>query len=293
MTSARQPHELQVLAARRWPRGRHPGGLGWEVATNQLPEVVATRHRSDGTVAGWAGIDRPGELVVEADDDVASDLLANAVDAASDAEAVTVHVAEADDALRTAVERAGFAKASPWMGMWRRASVGDRAKVLTDGAIVRATREGEEAARVAVHRRAWRPADLPWHPDHRPPTAPDAESSFDHGRFAATQATWLYDRELDLVVETTDGELVACCIAWFDADLGVAEIEPLGVVPTHRRQGFAGALCLEVSARVAERGGDEVFISSGPRVAYPASHAAYTKAGFETRRRGAVWQLRR
>jgi ribosomal protein S18 acetylase RimI-like enzyme len=290
--TASGPHELQALAHRRWPLGRHPGGLGWELARGELPPTLAIQRRPDGTVAGWAGIDQPGAVAVEADADVAADLLALAVDAAT-GEVVEVAVAAGDHGLRAAVEAAGFTMGDPWSGMWRRASVDDRPHDLADGCVVRATREGEEEARVDVHRRAWRPADLPWHPDHRPPIAPGAESSFDCDRFAAVQATWLYDADLDLVVERPDGALVACCTAWFDAVLGVAEIEPLGVVPEFRRRGLAGAMCLEVSARVAERGGDEVFISVGPSVAYPANHGAYTKAGYETRRRGDVWRLRR
>ena len=122
---------------------------------------------------------------------------------------------------------------------------------------------------------------------------PDAASGFDEARFARVEAQPLYVRALDLVVESPGGELVAFCTAWLDPELGVAEIEPLGVVPTHRRIGLAGALCLEVSARVAERGGREVFINSGPRVEYPANGGAYAKAGFEARVRGAVWELRR
>lgn len=292
MSGEHRPHELQLLARRRWPRGRHPGGLGWELARQELPQLLDVRRRADGTVAGWAGIDGPAAITVEADDDVAADLLDLAL-AAATAEIVEIEVAADDDGLRAAVERAGFTIRDPWMGMWRRASITDRPAGIAGGYVVRATREGEEDARVEVHRRAWRPADLPWHPDHRPPTSPAAESSFDRARMAAVQATWLYDRDLDLVVEAPDGELVACCVAWLDPVLGVAEIEPVGVVPTHRRRGLAGALCREVSARVAERGGEEVFISVGPSVAYPANHGAYAKAGFETRRRGGLWQLRR
>lgn len=37
----------------------------------------------------------------------------------------------------------------------------------------------------------------------------------------------------------------------------------------HRRKGLAGALCYEAVARVARRGGSEVFINTGPRTAYP------------------------
>jgi GNAT superfamily N-acetyltransferase len=292
VTGQAGPHELQVLAQRRWPLGRHPGGLGWEVATDQLPEVVRVFRGDDGIAIGWAGIERPGVLTVEADPTVVTEALACALDEAS-GDVVQVNVADGDAALQTAVEAAGFTRAHPWYGSWRTASVDDRPHDLAGGCIVRAVREDEDAARIEVHRRAWRPADLPWHPDHRPPTPPDAESGFGAAQFARVKASWLYDRELDLVVEAPGGALVACCTASYDATLGVAEIEPLGVVPSHRRIGLAGALCLEVSARIAERGGREVFINAGPRVDYPANGGAYAKAGFEARVRGSIWGLRR
>ena len=287
-----EPHELQTLARRRWPLGRHPGGLGWELATEQLPEVLAIRRREDGSVSGWVGVERPGTLTVEAQPEAAEELLALAL-AEVTGDVLTIEVATDDLALRAAVTDRGFVADRPWMGMWRRASIDDRPVEVGRGCTIRAMHADEDHARVDVHRRAWRPAELPWHPDHRPAVPGDAESSFDLAGFRRARATWGYERELDLVVEAPDGELVGCCTAWFDAALGVAEIEPLGIVPSHRRRGLAGALCLEVSARVAERGGREVFLNVGPRVEYPANHGAYAKAGFETRGRGATWVLRR
>lgn len=288
--SAAEPDELQLLARRRWPLGRHPGGLGWEL-TGQLPSVVDVWRRPDGSVSGWAGIDGPGELTVEADDDVAAEALRRAVESAA-GDVLELHVPDGDDALRAAAAGSGFQRAEAWTGMWRAASVDDRPGVVA-GCVVRAVGDHERHARIDVHRRAWRPADLPWHPDRRPATPEDAESSFDESALARTEATWLYDRDLDLVVESPQGELVGCCTVWLDPALGVAEIEPLGVVPAYRRLGLAGALCREASARVAERGGHEVFINAGPRLAYPASAAAYAKAGYQTRTRGAVWRLHR
>ncbi len=79
------------------------------------------------------------------------------------------------------------------------------------------------------------------------PSDPDAESSFTTEGYESVRGAWLYDQSLDLVaVVNDDGPLAACCIAWFDPSIGVCEIEPLGVVPEHRRRGLAIALCLEV-----------------------------------------------
>ena len=94
---------------------------------------------------------------------------------------------------------------------------------------------------------------------------------------------WRYDPELDLVAvsDHDDGRFAACCIAWFDPSIGVAEIEPLGVAPEHRRHGLAVALCLEVANQVAARGGTHVYINAQPQPGYPAPSSAYFAAGFE------------
>ena len=88
------------------------------------------------------------------------------------------------------------------------------------------------------------------------------------------------------MVETPAGDLAGSCIAWYDSATGWAEIEPLGIVPAHRRRGLAVALCLEVARRVSELGGRELFINTGPRDDYPAPAGAYAKAGFVSVSRG-------
>jgi GNAT superfamily N-acetyltransferase len=62
---------------------------------------------------------------------------------------------------------------------------------------------------------------------------------------------------------------------------GVCEIEPLGVAPEHRRHGRAVALCIEVAALVADRGGTHVYINGQPQPGYVASTSAYFAAGFQ------------
>ena len=137
-------------------------------------------------------------------------------------------------------------------------------------------------ARVEVHRAAWRPASLPYPAQHRPTVDSDATSTFTLPAYEAVQETWLYDPELDLVVVAPDGSLAGCCLAWYDATTGVAEIEPLGVVPEHRGRGLAGMLCLEAAERLRRTGGRAMFINTGPRLRYPAPGRAYARAGFET-----------
>src|SRR5437016_3415880 len=225
--------------------------------------------------------------------DVARAIVEWLVDAAK-APQLTIEVANDDHALGTALDRVGFTRqADAGSGHGMRRPVLTVAPPPVAGYSVRAVQPGETGARVEVHRAAWRPASLPWHRGHQPPTDPDATSSFTREGYEAVRNTWLYDPGFDLVAVAPDGSLAACCIAWLDPSTGVAEIEPLGVAPNHRRRGLAGALCLEVAARVGRAGGHEVFINTSPSDAYPAPAGAYAKAGFEVINRTRTYGLRR
>ncbi len=271
---------VQRVASRLWPVGWHPGGLGWALARGQLAdEVVVFEGRDD--VEGWAArsVHEPGELLAQVDPsrpDVADLIVGWLLDAVGGARA-TVEVHDGDATLAFALRRGGFVPhpGARVVGMFRPAGEADTAVA---GYSVRPVRDDERAARVAVHRAAWKPSTLPW-ADGRM-TAPDAESSFTETAYEAVRDTWQYRRDLDLVAVTPDGALAGCCIAWFDPATGVAEIEPLGVAPEHRRNGVAVAMCLEVAARVGALGGDQIFINTGPREEYPGPAAAYEKAGF-------------
>jgi GNAT superfamily N-acetyltransferase len=192
---------------------------------------------------------------------------------------LAIDVYDGDAVLASALRRAGFEPESGARvsGMFRGARGVE--SPTPAGFSIRATRPDERDARIGVHRAAWKPARQPWH-DGRV-VDPQAESSFDAAEYRAVRDTWLYAPELDLVAVAPDQTLAGCCIAWFDPATGVAEIEPLGVAPEHRRNGLAVAMCHEVAARVDAAGGTSVFINTESRPEYPAPYAAYTRAGFE------------
>jgi GNAT superfamily N-acetyltransferase len=286
---------MQRLASRFWPFGLHPGGLGWAAAGGQLADPIVLDAGS--APAGWAGIDfhhggGGGELHVQADPDrpeVTKALLDWGV--AEGGDELTIAVANGDDFLAAAVADAGFFPApdggplvGPLRAMFHPAVV--RTPDLPPGYWVRSVRDVELEARVECHREAWRPATMPLSPEVLATIPLDATSRFTMDFYERVRGTWLYDQSLDLVVEAPDGSLAACCIVWWDPATGVAEIEPLGVVPTHRRLGLAGALCAEAEARVAARGGQTVYINSSPDPAYPAPNATYKAVGFELIERG-------
>lgn len=275
---------VQELASRLWPRSWHPGGLGWALARGQLADQVVLIDGANGPVAWVArGTHEPGDVLALADPTVpgAADAVASWLRDTATPPPRTVEVSPRDEVMLVALRHAGFQllPGRPVIGMRRSAT---SSAVDADGYGVRAVEPEETSVRVEVHRAAWRPASLPYAPHHRRTVDPAATSSFTQEAYDAVRQTWLYDPALDLVVEAPDGSLVACCIAWFDPASGVAEIEPLGVVPEHRDRGLAGILCLAVAARVADLGGHEVFINTGPRPDYPAPARAYAKVGFET-----------
>ena len=152
---------------------------------------------------------------------------------------LSIDVYDGDTTLAPALRRAGFEPRSGArvFGMFRTAQ-GVQASSPA-GYTIRATRADELDSRVAVHRAAWKPAAQPW-ADGRV-VDPQAESPFNAAEYEAVRNTWLYAPDFDLVAEGPDHALAGCCIAWFDPAIGVAEIEPLGVVPEHRRTGLAVA----------------------------------------------------
>jgi len=278
---------VQQLVSGLWPLATHPGGLGWEAASDQLPAHTVLAER-DGRIMGWAGV-TDGDLVVQAspdDLDAAPALLNWAIEQAAD-EALSIVVFHGDRGLQELVTESGFTRRegpAALRGMFRK--VKPEGPVLPEGYRIRGMRHGEEDERVTIHRAAWRPATMPWPDGSTYSVDPALTSRFTHAHFEQVRRAWLYQQQLDLVVEAPDGTLAASCTAWWDPANGCAEIEPLGVAPEHRRKGLATALCMEVCAQVAIRGGIEVFINTAPNDDYPAPPATYRSAGFIVRDRG-------
>ena len=285
---------VQRLASRLWPSGWHPGGLGWGLSRNALAESTVVAIDDDGSIVGFAG--RGGDEIthVERDRDDVADALVTWLLEVDEKAPITVW--DGADALARAVSRAGLEPVGrePWSGMLLDvAAVRDDPRRHVDGYAVRPVGADETAARVEVHRAAWKPSSIPY-ADGRT-VDPAAESSFTATAYESVRSAWLYDRSLDLValaVDDDNGRFAACCIAWFDPAIAVCEIEPLGVVPEHRRRGLAIALCLEVANVIDERGGTSVYINTQPEPGYVAASSAYLAAGFELVERATTYAVR-
>jgi len=73
-----------------------------------------------------------------------------------------------------------------------------------------------------------------------------------------------YSFDLDFCVVSPQSEHVAFCLAWIDPDNQVAEIDPVGTHPDHRRRGFAKAVVSACFRELRVRGVRYAYIGSGP-----------------------------
>ncbi len=80
------------------------------------------------------------------------------------------------------------------------------------------------------------------------------ENRADTSWYRSIQAAPLYRRDLDLVAVSEAGEIAGFVTLWFDDVTRSVLVEPLGVVPAHRRRGLGRALLGEGLARAQRLG---------------------------------------
>ncbi|MBD0328965.1 MAG: GNAT family N-acetyltransferase [Thermoleophilia bacterium] len=86
----------------------------------------------------------------------------------------------------------------------------------------------------------------------------------------------LYEPELDLAVETVDGEVAGYSLYWFDPVTMVGLVEPMRVEDAYQRRGLARAMLTEGLDRLARRGARRLKVGYGT----DAALALYTGVGF-------------
>jgi ribosomal protein S18 acetylase RimI-like enzyme len=87
----------------------------------------------------------------------------------------------------------------------------------------------------------------------------------------------LYDPELDLAVETADGEVAGYSLYWLDPITKVGLVEPVRVEKAYQRRGLARAMLTEGIDRLAIKGALRVKISFRTE----AAGALYQDVGFQ------------
>jgi ribosomal protein S18 acetylase RimI-like enzyme len=229
----------------------HSGDLGWHLRFDDATV--------DGTVLCWS--DDGGPVAVGlldggvlrlalAPSGASSSELAVAI--ADDADGVGYVDAPSGTALRDHLVQAGWsADPDPWVLLFK--ELGEADARLTDPGTRPAADDVE--GRVAVQRSAFAPG-----------------STFTPGLWQRMAEQPSYDRLLDLVTYTPDGEPAAAATGWSAGPGAVAILEPVGTHQDHRRQGYGRRVNLAVMAALA-RGG-----AGGVRVQTPASNGAAVSA---------------
>jgi ribosomal protein S18 acetylase RimI-like enzyme len=96
-------------------------------------------------------------------------------------------------------------------------------------------------------------------------------------RYRTVADSWLYRRDLDRVIVTDDGRVVAFALAWYDPVTQVAELEPVGVHPEWHRKGLGGEVCRAALRAARDLGATRAVIAADRD--NPAALALYTSLG--------------
>lgn len=129
------------------------------------------------------------------------------------------------------------------------------------GYVIRSiTGVGDVEQYVAVHRRAFASASM---------TAAWRGRTLNHPRYLS---------DLDLVAVTPGGELEGFCVGWLDVGRRLAQIEPVGVDPSHQGRGLGRALLLEMLRRFKASGADYALVE--PESTRLPAIGAYEAVGF-------------
>lgn len=89
----------------------------------------------------------------------------------------------------------------------------------------------------------------------------------------------LYRPELDMVVESSQGELAAFCICWFNEKISAGQVEPLGVHKNYRQMGLGKVALSHGVNRLRSLGAKEIFVETDNY--RDAAFQLYQSYGFE------------
>jgi ribosomal protein S18 acetylase RimI-like enzyme len=257
------------------------GDLAWLVRHHTHRELsldIRLWEGGDGRLIGWTFFRSKGEFNVFAvpgcaDDALVAEML-TVIEEASQAAVragdppVPLHTygidrnrSDEDRLLAAALQQRGF-EPVPEGGVLMRTLAEVTDPVLPAGYRLGAVRDRDDVVgRVEAHRAAFAPSDLTLE------------------KYERVRRTWPYRPELDRIITTEDGVVVAFCTAWIDEQNASGLLEPVGTEPAHQRRGLAKAVCLDALRALADAG------ARSAQVAYEsdAALATYRALGFEHR----------
>jgi GNAT superfamily N-acetyltransferase len=108
---------------------------------------------------------------------------------------------------------------------------------------------------------------------HRAAFAP---SELSRKAYERVRRTWPYRAELDQIIESEAGEVVAFCTAWLDEASAAGLLEPVGTRPDHQRRGLASAACRAALIALRDAGARAAQVA----FASPQARALYESLGF-------------
>lgn len=270
--------------ARDWPAVRfHPGDVDWwaHLADERMPpltERVRLWIGADGTLVGYAWFTPPAEvdfLVGGLSPGDARNLMIEMLAWADsrrsaiegpDTEPLRAWVAAEDRPAMGAVVAAGMTpeRRPGFVHFTGNLSVGDDwpAPALPASMQVRRLEtDADIAARVACGRAAF----------------PNSTMTAD--RYRRLNDAWLYRSDLDLLIVTEEGLVVAFALGWLDPATQTVELEPVGVHPDWQRRGLGGEVCRAVLRAARGLGATRALI--GAVSTNNAALALYTSLGLQ------------
>ena len=273
---------------RNWPRNRfHVGDVLWYLGLTR-EETPDRPHASirlwtgdDGKAVGFAWLDGPGsgDVLVHPDHrrlGIEEEMLAwleeqHRREAAPNGGASTLETGSYDDPYwQELLVTRGFIRDESTRGVplfWRSLDALEPDEP-PEGFVVREVAgEHEAAARTMVQREAFANLDFDMPGRESGRRAPPADSTEIERRTRLYRNVMRlpgYRRELDIVVESGDGELAACCTCWLDSENQVGEFEPVGCHPDYRRRGLTRAAMFEGMRRLKNLGAASAVVSTHP-----------------------------
>ena len=106
--------------------------------------------------------------------------------------------------------------------------------------------------------------------------------------YQRVRRTWPCRPELDRIIETADGNVAACCLAWLDEENRPGLLEPISTHPEHQNRGLARVVTADALHALRDAGAVVAQVGTSG----PAAHAAYTAAGFRPWMREIVYRKR-
>jgi ribosomal protein S18 acetylase RimI-like enzyme len=268
---------MQRMVARVWSPDRTwmVGDLAWgryQHAGREAEWPTALWESGAGDVLAWGWARLPGGLDL-AVDPAHPELTGEVLDwfeTVATAERLSVTIVRTEHAQAEVLAERGY-QANPDDPGQMLQHIHDLrdipAPAIPPGYLVRPITVDDLAERVAVHRAAFAPSRV-------------TEESY-----AAVMAAWPYRPELDWVVQAPDGTFAASCLIWLDERNAMAELEPVGAHPEHRRRGLASAACSAAMRAARDLGARTGIVFSNNEERAPAAVALYRSLGFRVHNR--------